>query len=57
MSKWGSLTISRLNKFKTVALDSLQFWINKERLDPERVISLKELYASGCLKSLSDQVW
>jgi large subunit ribosomal protein L15 len=45
-----SLDIRPLN------LDRVQTWIDQGRLDPGRVITLKELCASRCLHRIKDGV-
>ncbi|KAL3900468.1 MAG: hypothetical protein SGCHY_001308 [Lobulomycetales sp.] len=40
-----------MHRFMPVALDSLQFWINRGKIDPARPITLKSLYEAGCIRS------
>ncbi len=37
-------------------MDQLQFWLDTGRLDASKKITVKELYDSGCVKSLKDGI-
>ncbi|KAJ3090996.1 YmL10 [Quaeritorhiza haematococci] len=43
------ITARDMKKLATVHLDTLQFWIDRGRIDPNKTITVGELFASGCV--------